>query len=128
MQQHRELSSLPQYIRNTADLLCSHTTQVNVSETQNTNISSVYSGKRAFINLCTHKGTGATGPKLLFDTWASVSLLTPADFAQFQKYQLVRRQVHIKPCITDASGNDMSTHGVFDIQFYFGGKLAMAFL
>ena len=112
----------------TADLLCSRTTQVNVSETQNTNMSSVYSGKRAFINLLTRKGADAKGPKLMFDTGTSVSLLTPEDFAQFKKCQLVRRQIHIKPRITDASGNDMCTHGVFNIQVFLKGKLVMAFL
>ena len=79
------------------------------------------SGERAFVTLATSKAN--IGPKCLFDTRASVSMLTLPDFEAFRKRGLVRQKLEdLDPHITNASGDVMASKGVYDINFYFKGK------
>ena len=63
-----------------------------------------------FVTLNTQIENLNSGAKLLFDTGASVSLMTPGNFAKFKHHQLVRRKVDVVPHIADASGNEQYEH------------------
>ena len=55
----------------------------------------------------------------LFDTGASVSLLSPQHFELFRKKGLVLREIDCSPTIRDASGSPMQNNGVYNISFYY---------
>ena len=117
----REIASLPAYIRETANVMCTEK-QLKVSENYLSDVSAVYSGSRAFVKLQPHKAERETGPRFLFDTGAQVSLITPADFTVFKRHHRVRREVHVMPNVANASGGRMKTDGVYDIQFFLRGS------
>ena len=80
------------------------------------------SGPRAFVTLTSSK-TKKLGPKFLFDTGASVSLISPADFQVFRRHGLVRQKLHCSPQIFNASGSPMANDGVYDIKFFLNQRL-----
>ena len=103
-------------LRDFAKYISSHTISYDVCSSS-TDVSS----SRVFVCLSTNKGS-TNGPKFLFDTGASVSLMTPADFRHFRRLGLVRSKLNCTPNIVNASGAPMAHDGVFDIKFYYQGK------
>ena len=103
-------------LRDFAKYISSHTISYDVCSS-----SADVSSSRVFVCLSTSKGS-SNGPKFLFDTGASVSLMTPADFRHFKRLGLVRSRLPCTPNIVNASGAPMAHDGVFDIKFYYQGK------
>ena len=95
--------------------------QVSSINKLSANSSDSFFADRAFISLA-FDSNKTTAIKCLFDTGASVSLLTVADFEKFKRRGLVRSKLNCNPILTTASGERLPHQGAYDIKFFHNSK------